>query len=95
MNTELSDEQLGRLWCKRHGNRPDCTQKGLSPRLGMVWRWVCDDGPKYSLPACLWDCLPRKRHDTEADAYAAVGAGLRELKRKADEIAAVLEGVPT
>jgi hypothetical protein len=88
-NTELSDEQLGRKWCERNGKGPE-----HYPRPGVPpWRWAYDDGPAYGLPACLWDCLPRKRHDTEASAYAAVGQALRELHRRAGEIAAVLGGV--
>lgn len=94
MTTEpLSDEQLGRRWCERHGRRPDHRRKGQRESLGMVWAWVYDDGPVYALPACLWDCLPRNRFSTEPEAYAAVGAALRELHRRAGEIAAVLGGV--
>ena len=91
--SELSDEQLGRKWCERHGKRPDYRRKGQRESLGMVWVWVCDDGPVHALPACLWDCLPRKRCDTEVNAYAAVGFALRELHRRSGEIAAVLGGV--
>ena len=87
----MTDEQLGRLWCERNGKRP-----GHWPRHGLPpWRWACDDGPVYALPHPLWEVMSVSRHETEADAYAAVGAGLRELKRRADEIAAVLEGVAT
>lgn len=87
----MTDEQLGRLWCGCHGRRPD-----HSPRPGLPpWRWVYDDGPVYALPHPLWEVMSVSRHETESDAYAAVGAALRELKRRADEIAAVLEGVPT
>ena len=90
MTTELSDEQLGRLWCERNGRAPD----GDKFRTHHTpWRWVYDDGPTYALPDCLWDSLPRKRFETEAEAYAALGQALRELRRRAGEIAAVLGGV--
>lgn len=83
--TDLTDEQLGRKWCERHNCVPD-----YAPRRGVAsWRWLCDDGPPSALPAVLWDCLPRKRYQTSDNAYAAVGSALRELKRRADEIAAV------
>lgn len=85
----MNDEQLGRLWCDRNGKRPTL----LPAQDGRSWRWVYDDGPPHALPILLFDGLPHSRHRTEADAYAAVGAGLRELKRRADEIAAVLNGV--
>ncbi len=93
--TDLTDEQIGRIWCGNNDRRPD-----HSPRPGLPpWRWVYDDGPRYALPHPLWEALYATAgvscFDTEADAYAAVGAGLRELKRRADEIAAVLEGVLT
>lgn len=96
--TDLTDEQLGRKWCERNNRSPD-----HSPRPGLPpWRWVYDDGPRYALPHPLWEVMRSQlsawshmRWMSESDAYAAVGAALRELKRKADEIAAVLEGVPT
>ena len=79
MNTELSDEQLGRLWCERHGRAPD-----HDPRPGYPpWRWVYDDGPDYAVPIVLWQCLPKFRFGTKTDAYAAVGQALRELHRRA------------
>lgn len=93
-NTELSDEQLGRKWCERNGRRPE-----LWPRLGLPpWRWVYDDGPTYALPLILFDEIKTgagtvERFRTEAEAYAAVGSALRELHRRAGEIAAVLGGV--
>ena len=93
MNTELSDEQLGRLWCERNNRAPD-----YAPRPGWSsWRWVYDDGPTYALPHPLWvtvyDTVRQSRFDTEAAAYAAVGSALRELHKRAGEIAAVLGGV--
>lgn len=92
--TELSDEQLGRLWCERHGKRPD-----EYPRLRLPpWRWVYDDGPVYALPRLVWDEIKTghgtvERFRTEAEAYSAVGAALRELHKRAGEIAAVLGDV--
>jgi hypothetical protein len=85
----VTDEQLGRKWCERHSRRPD-----HSPRPGLPpWRWVYDDGPRYALPHPLWEVMSVSRHETEADAYAAVGSALRELKRRADEIAVVLDSL--
>ncbi len=88
-NSELSDEQLGRLWCERNNRAPD-----HDPRPGYLpWRWVYDDGPTYALPYVVWEQIHTNRFSTEADAYAAVGSALRELHRRAGEIAAVLGGV--
>jgi hypothetical protein len=95
-NTELSDEQLGRLWCERHERRPDeWPRPGLPP-----WRWVYDDGPVYALPWPVYEVIRGMlgrstpvRFSSEYLAYAAVGAALRELHRRAGEIAAVLGGV--
>jgi hypothetical protein len=85
----VTDEALGRLWCERNDRRPD-----YYPRLGLPpWRWVYDDAPVYALPHPLWEVMSVSRHETEADAYAAVGAALRELKLRADEIAAVLDSL--
>lgn len=93
MNTELSDEQLGRLWCERNNRAPD-----YDPLPGYLpWRWVCDDGPVYGLPHPIWDAIYDtagiSRFSSEYLAYAAVGAALRFLHRLAGEIAAVLGGV--
>ena len=93
MNTELSDEQLGRLWCERNGRAPD-----HDPRPGhMPWRWVCDEGPVYGLPRQVWvaiyDTAGVSGFSSEYLAYAVVGAALRELHRRAGEVAAVLGGV--
>ena len=96
MNTELSDEQLGRLWCERNGKRPE-----HYPRPGVPpWRFSYDDGPVYALPLLLYETmrsrLPADAHlrwVREELAYAAVGHALRELHRRAGEIAAVLGGV--
>ena len=85
----MTDEQLGRLWCERHDRRPD-----HSPRPGLPpWRWVYDDGPRYALLYPIWEGMSVSRYEEESDAYAAVGAALRELKRRADEIAAVLDSL--
>lgn len=83
---KMTDEQIGRLWCERNGKRPTL----LTAHDGRSWRWVYDDGPSHALPVLLFDHLGHSRHHTEADAYDAVGAALRELKRRADEIAVVL-----
>jgi len=83
---DLTDEELGEEWCERNGRRPTL----LTAHDGRSWRWVYDDGPAHALPVLLFDGLEHSRHHTEAHAYAAVGAALRELKRKAEEIAAVL-----
>ena len=93
MNTELSDEQLGRLWCQLNNRAPDHDQRpGYLP-----WRWVCDDGPTCGLPHPIWDAIYDtagiSRFSSEYLAYAAVGAALRELHWRAGEIAAVLRGV--
>lgn len=90
----MTDEELGGKWCERNGKRPDYNpQFGYTERL-LPWRWVYDDGPDYAVPIVLWQCLPKFRFGTQAEAYAAVGQALRELHRRAGEIAAVLEGVP-
>ena len=91
MNTELSDEQLGRLWCERHGKRPDYVQRGRYP----FWRWVYDDGPEYALPLIMIEQMRGvfRQFTSEAAAYSAVGSALREMHRRAGEIAAVLGGV--
>lgn len=95
-NTELSDEQLGRLWCQLNNRVPD-----HRPRPGLPsWRWVYDDGPAYGLPMLVYATIraqsPADAHlrwVREELAYAAVGSALRELHRRAGEIAAVLGGV--
>ncbi len=89
MNTELSDEQLGRLWCERHGRAPDHYPRQHYP----PWRWVYDDGPTYALPHMLWEEMRTSMYENQAQAYAAVGAALRALKQRAGEIADVLGGV--
>lgn len=43
----------------------------------------------------VFDALDHPRQPTEADAYAAVGAAVRELKRSADAILATIGEVPT
>lgn len=93
MNTELSDEQLGRLWCQLNNRAPDHAPYPSYTQRLSPWRWVYDDGPTYAVPLVVWQCLPKFRFGTEAEAYAALGQALRELHRRAGEIAAVLGGV--
>lgn len=94
----MTDEALGRVWCERNGKRPDYTEH--YPAYTQ-WRWVYGDGPTFALPIPIYNSLrglvepSAVRFPTESRAYAAVGAALRKLKRRADEIAAVLDGVPT
>ena len=88
----MTDEELGRQWCKKNGRVPDYTPWHHRP--DRPWRWVCNDGLVYALPTVLYDQLGMSRHATESDAYAAVGAALRELRAKAKEIAEVLGEVP-
>lgn len=89
----MTDEELGRQWCQRNGKQPD--YRPWHQRPDRPWRWVYDDGPVYALPTVLYDQLGMSRHASEADAYAAVGAALRELRAKAKEIAEVLGEVPS
>ena len=89
----MTDEELGRQWCQRNGKQPD--YRPWHQRPDRPWRWVYDDGPVYALPKVLYDQLGMSRHASEADAYAAVGAALRELRAKAKEIAEVLGEVPS
>jgi hypothetical protein len=72
----MTDEQLGRAWCERHGRAPD--------RLPFSRHWwgSAKDGwqpPESShLPDLLLvDHATRGCHRTEAAAYAAVGAAGR------------------
>lgn len=90
MTDDMADEQLGRAWCEANGKRPDHCRKGKDERLGMRWKWVYDDGPEHALPRTLFNELDMARHRTEANAYAAVGAALRQLRRRAAEITDVL-----
>lgn len=89
MSTELSDEQLGRLWCQLNNRAPDHRPLEHYP----PWLWVYDDGPTYALPYVVWEQIHTNRFGTQAEAYSAVGAALRELHKRAGEIAAVLGGV--
>lgn len=86
----MTDEQLGRAWCERNGKRPD-----HYPRTGLPpWRWTCDDGPTYALPYEVWDRMAEpSRYETEAAAYAAVGAALRELVADSDELRRIADEV--
>ena len=73
MNTELSDEQLGRLWCKRHGKRPTVDAES------QWWQWG------WSLPTLLAGYCGGL-FETEAGAYSAVGQALRRVIEVADEV---------
>ena len=88
----MTDDELGRQWCSATGRDPD--HRPWHQRPDHPWRWANDDGPTYALPSVVYNALVAHRHATEADAYAAVGAALRELQQRAVEIAEVLKGVP-
>lgn len=89
----MTDEELGRRWCQRNGKQPD--YRPWHQRPDHPWRWVCDDGPVYGLPYVVTREMGITRYETEADAYAAVGAALRALRQRAAEIAEVLVEVPS
>lgn len=95
----MTDEELGRAWAEKNGLRPDHRPATYNPNA--PWLWVYDDGPAYALPREVHKRLGKTRHRTEADAYSAVGAALREVAAEcdllrviADEVKAI-EGVDT
>lgn len=76
----MTDEQLGRLWCERNGKRPDAN--------GRYYDWypprvVGASGP-HNLSFNLHPAF--HGHESEAAAYAAVGAALRKVVTLADEV---------
>lgn len=72
------------------------TASGKRPSLGLRWFGPMGDEPMM-LPADVFGPIfftspVHHQYDTEAAAYAAVGAALRELQQRAKEIAEVLGG---
>ena len=84
----MTDEELGRAWCAKNGKRPDELRLALP-----AFRWVCGDNSSNALPENVSSRLGRTWYSTKADAYAAVGAALRELVADSDTLRALADEV--
>jgi hypothetical protein len=85
----VTDEQLGRKWCERQS--AECVPHKVCPGK---WLWYQPEVNGYEhFEPWLVVSLDHDFYSTESEAYAAVGAALRELKRRADEIAVVLDSL--
>ena len=95
----MTDEELGRAWAGRHGRNP--YRVGLWDRDGENWIWLHYGRTYYRsdcsvLPAAVLSELPQtpdwsqNGYRTEADAYAALGAALRNLVAFADGVREVM-----
>lgn len=83
--TDLTDEQLGRQWCERHGRRPKIYSDGRAKWLSPYWVGVFEFGnnadwlsPVVSM--VVRDDEPDGEFSDESSAYAAVGSALRRIR---------------
>lgn len=93
----MSDEDLGRIWCRLNGLRPEAVGRWDVNASVYCWQSAEDTffyaRPDHALlPAVVYHAIPpgvnhsRGKYDTESLAYAAVGAALRAVCSLADDV---------
>lgn len=81
----MTDEQLGRAWFAKHGGRP-VEGKPIWDGGPVYWYW------QWALPTAATGYCGSS-YPSEADAYAAVGAALRQVVRFAQDVWDLQAGV--
>jgi len=85
----VSDEQIGREWCEKNGRRPKVYADGRAKWLSPYWcrAFEFNASPDWLSPivsVVVREAHPDGEFADEADAYAAVGAALRQIRQHAE-----------